>query len=98
VDESGENYQDARICLAPIGPTPRRASEVEQAIIGHPTNETTIEQAIEAAAASIQPRTSKYRATADYRREMIAVLLRRTLPLAARRAQTGEAVPEGIGV
>jgi carbon-monoxide dehydrogenase medium subunit len=95
VDE--ENYQDARICLAPVGPVPQRASEVEAAIIGRPTNETTVKQAIEAALEAIQPRTSKYRATADYRREMIAVLLRRSLPLAAHRARTGEAIPEGIG-
>lgn len=98
LDESGENYQDARICLAPVGPVPQRASAVEQAIIGHPTNESTVEQAIEAALTAIQLRTSKYRATADYRREMIAVLLRRSLPLAANRARSGKAVPEGIGI
>jgi carbon-monoxide dehydrogenase medium subunit len=97
VDDSGENYQDARICLAPVGPVPMRASAVEAAIVGHPTNEATLQKAIDVALTEIQPRTSKYRATADYRREMIAVLLRRSLPLAAQRARTGEAIPEGIG-
>jgi len=29
---------------------------------------------------------------------MIDVLLRRVLPLAAERAQTGQAVPEGVGI
>jgi carbon-monoxide dehydrogenase medium subunit len=97
LDESGQHYEDARVCLAPVGPVPQRATEVEGALIGQPTTDETLEKAIDAALQAIQPRTSKYRATADYRREMIAVLLRRSLPLAAKRALTGEAVPEGIG-
>ena len=98
LDESGEHYEDARVCLAPIAPTPQRVSEVEKALIGQPTTDETLEKAVDAALETIQPRTSKYRATAEYRREMIAVLLRRSLPLAVNRAQTGKAVPEGIGV
>jgi CO/xanthine dehydrogenase FAD-binding subunit len=47
---------------------------------------------------TLHPRTSKYRATAEYRQEMIEVLLRRVLPLAAQRARTGEAIPEGVGM
>jgi len=43
-------------------------------------------------------RTSPHRATADYRREMVAVLVRRALPLALDRARSGHAVPEGVGL
>ncbi len=47
---------------------------------------------------AIKPRTSAFRATADYRMEMAQVLLRRALPLAIQRARTGEAIPEGVGL
>ncbi|MCB9437664.1 MAG: xanthine dehydrogenase family protein subunit M [Anaerolineales bacterium] len=88
---------DARISIAPIGPTPARATVVEEALRGQPANPASIEQAIAVANEALHPRTSKYRATAPYRQEMIAVLLRRTLPLAIDRARTGQAIPEGIG-
>lgn len=97
LDDSGTHYADVRVCIAPIAPKPTRVTEVEAALIGQPTNDETLEAALKVAAEVIHPRTSKYRATADYRNEMVAVLLRRTLPLAANRARTGEAIPEGVG-
>ena len=57
-----------------------------------------MERAVTVARETLRPRTSKYRATAEYRREMIEVLLRRVLPLAVQRARTGEAIPEGVGM
>lgn len=92
------HFEAARVSIAPIGPTPARAAEVEDILIGQPATDATIETAIETALQILKPRTSKYRATGDYRKEMIAVLLRRTLQLAVQRAQTGQAVPEGIGM
>ena len=53
---------------------------------------------IELARKELKPRTSKYRATAGYRLEMIEVLLRGTLQIAYHRALTGEVVPQGIGL
>jgi CO/xanthine dehydrogenase FAD-binding subunit len=97
LDESGEHYADARVCLAPVAPVPTRAEAVEAALRGQPANADTVNAAIAAARASLKPRTSKYRATKEYRTEMTDVLLRRTLTLAVRRAQTGEATPEGVG-
>ncbi|HLA42314.1 MAG TPA: hypothetical protein VJZ27_02695, partial [Aggregatilineales bacterium] len=75
-----------------------RITAVEEALAGQPVNNATLDKAIETALKSLKPRTSKYRATAEYRHEMIEVLLLRTLPLAAERARTGEAVPEDIGI
>lgn len=98
LDEARSVFESARISIAPIGPKPGRAAEVEAALVGKPANGDTIEAAIQLAQQVLHPRTSKYRATADYRHEMIAVLLRRTLTLAVERAQTGTAVPEGVGV
>lgn len=98
LDENRDHFETVRISIAPVGPTPYRALEPEAALQGKPADEASIEQAIQIALETIHPRTSKYRATAGYRREMIAVLLRRTLTLAVERAQTGEAIPEGVGI
>lgn len=98
VDECGENYEDVRVCIAPVGPRPQRITVVEEALRGQPINDETLKTGLAAAREHLKPRTSKYRATADYRHEMTEVLLSRTLPLAVQRARTGEAVPEGVGV
>jgi CO/xanthine dehydrogenase FAD-binding subunit len=98
LDEARTGYEEARVCIAPVGPIPRRIAEVEDVLRGQPADDDTLARAVEVAQQSLQPRTSKYRATAQYRHEMIAVLLRRTLPLAVNRARTGESIPEGVGV
>jgi CO/xanthine dehydrogenase FAD-binding subunit len=85
-----------RICIGPVQATPCRAEAAEAALGGLSLAEG-LEDGIAAALVELTPRTSKHRATAEYRREMIAVLLRRTLPLAVQRAVTGEAIPEGVG-
>ncbi len=87
LDETGERCADVRICIAPVGPTPARADAVEQVLAGSVVDNEAIQRASEAALASLHPRTSKYRATAAYRQEMIGVLLTRTLRAAFERAQ-----------
>lgn len=97
LDETRAAFEAARIAIAPIGPTPGRADEMEHAMTGQPATIETVERMAALAQSTLHPRTSKYRATADYRREMIGVLVRRTLSLAVKRAQTGVIVPEGVG-
>ena len=89
-------FTGARVCVAPSAPTPTRAEDGEEVLLGAPANAESIEAAISAARATLKLRTSKYRATADYRYEMVAVLLRKTLTKAVERAATGTAVPEGV--
>lgn len=98
LDEARQHFRAVRIAIAPIGPTPARASELEAQLLGQVANADSIEALAQAGMDSLHPRTSKYRATADYRREMIGVLLRRTLTLAVQRAQTGIITPEGVGL
>lgn len=98
VDLASGKFEGARISIAPIGPKPARAVEVENELVGKLANGDTIESVAAFAQTVLHPRTSKYRATEDYRSEMISVLLRRTLTLATERAKTGTAVPEGVGV
>lgn len=102
-DQNGERSADripieeARICIGPVRPVPTRARQAEQALRGRTLSEA-LDDAVGEAQAEFSPRTSKHRATAEYRVEMIEVLLRRALPLALHRALTGEAVPEGVGL
>jgi CO/xanthine dehydrogenase FAD-binding subunit len=95
LDDSGETYRDARICIGPVASTPVRATEAEEALRGQSVYEST---AAQVARATLRPRTSKYRATAEYRDYMIEVLLEQALPLAVKRAQTGIAQAEGVGL
>ncbi len=97
LDESRGHFAEARLSLGPVGPTPKRPAAIESALVGRPANESTITEIAAMAQEQLHPRTSKYRATAEYRAEMIDVLLRRALTLAVHRAQTGEVIPEGIG-
>jgi carbon-monoxide dehydrogenase medium subunit len=98
LDESMERYDSAHICIGPIGSVPGRATEVELALYGQPVNDDTLEKAVQIAHETLRPRTSKYRATAEYRDYMIETLLRQALPLAVKRAQTGVAQAEGVGM
>lgn len=98
LSEDQAYYEDARISIAPVAPTPILAESVRAALCGQPANNETLERAVEAANQSLKPRTSKYRATGEYRQHMIGTLLRKTLPLAVERARTGVAHAEGVGL
>ena len=91
-------YEDVRICIGPVSPTPSRAEAVEAALRGGPVGVDAVERAVSVARETLHPRTSKYRATGEYRVEMIDTLLRRALPLAVERARTGVAHAEGVGL
>ncbi|HLU10098.1 MAG TPA: FAD binding domain-containing protein [Oceanobacillus sp.] len=98
LDESRERYEDVRICISPVAPTPVRAEAVEAVLRGQLVGEDSLNVAVETAYESLHPRTSKYRATGEYREYMMETLLRRALPLAAERARTGEVKAEGVGM
>ncbi len=98
LDTSGAYYRDVRICIGPVASTPVRANAVEEALRGQPVHEDILNSAGNIARETLHLRTSKYRATAEYREYMIDVLLRQALPLAVKRARTGVAVAEGVGL
>jgi CO/xanthine dehydrogenase FAD-binding subunit len=89
--------EDVRICIGPVRPVPCRAVAAEAALRGR-SPAAALDDCVAAARAEFSPRTSRHRATAEYRLEMIEVLLRRSLPLAVQRAVSGTAVPEGVGL
>lgn len=78
---------DAIVALGPAGPTPFRARECEAHLRGLPLNERTLNHAAEVLLREVQLRTSPHRATAEYRRQLVPVLLRRALTQAVERAK-----------
>jgi carbon-monoxide dehydrogenase medium subunit len=97
LDTAGEHFADVSIAIGPITPTPQRLTAIESELIGQVASDATIVSVAEKAKTLVSPRTSKYRATAAYRVEMVELLLRESLRTALIRAQTGEAIPEGVG-
>ena len=77
---------DARIALGAVGPTVVRAEQAERALRGMKPNEDNFYAAAELAAADLEP-FDDFRGSADYKREMSAVHVRRAL-LAATAAAT----------
>lgn len=98
LDDAHEIYADVRVCIAPVAPVPVRATAIEDALRSQSATDSTIDQAVKVAYETIEPRTSKYRATAEYRSYMVETLLRRALPLAVERAKTGTIQAEGVGL
>jgi carbon-monoxide dehydrogenase medium subunit len=74
-----------RIALAAVGPTPIRARQAEALLIGRRPDAEAIAAAADAAAAESRP-ISDVRASAAYRRQMVAVLTRRAVEQALQEA------------
>jgi carbon-monoxide dehydrogenase medium subunit len=91
--EGKDTCKDARIVLGCVGLTAIRAREAEAALRGKALNAKSIQAAAEAARAAAEPQ-SDMRGSADYKRAMVATLVKRAIGIAARRAG-GESVPAG---
>ncbi|HEY3360191.1 MAG TPA: xanthine dehydrogenase family protein subunit M [Polyangia bacterium] len=89
VTRDGPRCRAARIVLGAVGPTPLRAARAEELLAGQELSEALLREAGAAAAAAARP-LSDVRASADYRRRMVAVLTRRALATAAARAAARE--------
>jgi carbon-monoxide dehydrogenase medium subunit len=87
LDESLQQITAATIAIGPAGPIPFRAASAEAVLMSAPLSDNLIEAVIDAAQSQAQLRTSRHRASQEYRHEMIAVLLRRVLARAVERAR-----------
>ena len=76
----------AGISMGPVGPMPWFAEPVAEVLIGKPASPGQFEKAADVALQHISLRTSKYRATEQYREAMIRTYLPIILSTAARRA------------
>ncbi len=75
-------WRHVRIALGSVAPTPIRVAAAEAALEGHPRNPASIEAAVAALSAAIQP-IDDVRSTAAYRREAARRVVRRLLADAA---------------
>jgi carbon-monoxide dehydrogenase medium subunit len=83
------NVEYAGIGLTNVGPTPIKARDAEQSLIGKPLDEASMHAAADLAAAASQP-TSDTRGPAEYKRDMVRTLTVRALRTARARATGGQ--------
>ena len=95
--DDSDTITAARISLGPAGPVPYLAEAAMEVLTGGPAVTEQFDQAAEAVLDSVTLRTSKYRATQEYRVQMIRTQLPLILARAAERARSGHAKPEGVG-
>jgi carbon-monoxide dehydrogenase medium subunit len=77
---------DVKIALGSVAPTPIRAGKAEEVMKGKDMDKGSIDDASEAAAESASP-ISDVRSTAEYRKEMVRVLVKDALEMAVARAR-----------
>jgi len=92
-----EHIASVRISIGPAGPVPYLAEPAMKMLIGGPPSREQFSKAAAAVLTDISLRSSKYRATKEYRAEMIRTHLPTLLARAAERATAEHVVPEGIG-
>ena len=84
--DAGGRCADARIVPFGVGPTPVRARGAEQVLAGEAPREALFARAARTAADELDEPLSDVHASADYRRHLAEVLVRRALAEAAGRA------------
>jgi len=87
LDEAGQHLEWVRIGLGPVSPVPFRARQTEAFLAGRPTTKDTFVEAGEVIVDEANPRTSRLRASREYRLEVLKVLLRQGLARAVGQAQ-----------
>ena len=84
----GETVAKARIGLTNVSPSPMRASEAEQVLVGSRAADSDLEQAGQAAAAACDP-SADLRGSVEYKRDLTRVLTKRAIAKAIERARGG---------
>jgi carbon-monoxide dehydrogenase medium subunit len=82
LQQQGGSVSRVGIGLTGVGPSNIKCYDAERIVSGGGLNENTIQQAAQAAAADSSPRTD-HRGSEEYKREMVAVFVRRSLHAAA---------------
>jgi carbon-monoxide dehydrogenase medium subunit len=71
--------REARIAIGPVATTPFVATEAAQSLVGKVAGDGEVAEAARLAAEAAQPRYSLLRGSAEYRKSMVEVLVRRAL-------------------
>ncbi len=87
LDGRAEVIRAARVALGSVGPTPLRSPSAEAVLIGQKPTEALFDLAADAAQRDCMP-ILDFRGSAEYRRDMVGVLTRRTLAMALSEARS----------
>jgi len=87
LERSGDTINQIRIAVGPGGAVPFRARKAEAYLAGKPYSDETFTSALESLTEEVKFRTSKMRATSEYRYHLVKVLLKDTLDTAWKRAK-----------
>jgi CO/xanthine dehydrogenase FAD-binding subunit len=87
VDGDDGTLEEVSMALGPVALAPFRARQAEAALRGRPVDEAVVESALEIASQEAEPRSNPLRGSAEYRREMVKVLLKRALERALGAVQ-----------
>jgi CO/xanthine dehydrogenase FAD-binding subunit len=87
LNNGGDTFQEVRLAVGPVGPTPSRALKAEEVLRGAAVEAQAIAAAMEIAAQEAQPRSNPLRGSQEYRQEMVKVLLRRSIERAVQMAR-----------
>ena len=90
LNDGRDTFQEVRLAVGPVGPTPSRALKAEEVLRGAAVEAQSIAAAMELAAREAQPRSNPLRGSQEYRQEMVQVLLRRSIERAVRRIANSE--------
>jgi CO/xanthine dehydrogenase FAD-binding subunit len=82
--------RQARIAIGPVATTPFVASDAGEFLLGQVPDEAAVAEAARLAAQAAQPRYSLLRGSAEYRKSMVEVLVRRALSRAVALASGQE--------
>jgi CO/xanthine dehydrogenase FAD-binding subunit len=86
LDGNGK-LEKVRISVGPAGPKPFRAEKTETYLSGKTLNDSVFQEASQILAEEVSLRTSKHRATREYRHQLLPVLLQKVLDTALERAR-----------
>lgn len=79
-------FDDVRIALGAVAPTPIRASKAEEYLTGKETREQVIDEGAKIVAGEVKP-ISDVRASEEYRRDMSYILTKRAINCSVQRAR-----------
>jgi CO/xanthine dehydrogenase FAD-binding subunit len=86
LEREADRIRRVRVAVGPSGPTPRRIIPVEEALHNQLLNPATFSHALEVLLEAVHFRTSPYRASAEYRQQLVEILLKDALETAWQRA------------
>jgi carbon-monoxide dehydrogenase medium subunit len=88
LDQAGERISAAGIALTSVAPANVKATEAERLLVGQAPSAELFAEAAEAAAAAADPKDD-VRGSADFKRQVVRVYVRRALEKAAEQAKGG---------